>query len=314
VTNENASERMTRTFLAAPAHRERLVASAARSTADAVFLDLEDAVPTDGKPAALDAAARAIATLDWGAKTVAVRVNAFGSEWFAAEVAKLAALPRLDALILPKAERVADAIEMRRVIAAARPASAPPLEIDCLIETALGLVNVEALAACDAGIGALHLGVGDFAASIGAKSEGIGVSPAGYRHKAFGRGGYATTPLDLFAYPMMRLLVAARAFGRRAIDGPWAGYQDSVLTKAAAEKAAALGFDGKQVIHPSQIDATREAFSPSAGEIEQAKRIVVALRDGASAGRGAITVDGRMIDLADARLAERVLQRAGVSA
>jgi malyl-CoA/(S)-citramalyl-CoA lyase len=308
------NERMTRTFLAAPAHRERLVASAARSSADAVFLDLEDAVHAEGKPAALDAAAQAIAALDWGSKTVAVRVNAFGSPWFAAEIAKLATLPRLDALILPKAERIADVVEMRRMIHAVRASDAPPLEIDCLIETALGLVNVEALAACDAGIGALHLGVGDFAASIGAKSEGIGVSPVGYRHKAFGRSGYDTTPLDLFAYPMIRLLVAARAFGRRAIDGPWAGYQDAVLTKAAAEKAAALGFDGKQVIHPSQIDATREAFSPSAADVEQARRIVAALRDGASAGRGAITVDGRMIDLADARLAERVLRRAGVSA
>jgi malyl-CoA/(S)-citramalyl-CoA lyase len=310
-------ERTTRTYLAVPAHRARLLASAAKSQADAVFLDLEDAVPPNEKHAALASACDALTTLDWGDKTIAVRINAFGSAWIEDEVARLAALTRLDAVLMPKAERVADVMTIRGWIdQVARPATRPPLEIDLLIETALGLVNVEALAQADRAIGALHLGVGDFAASIGARSVQIGESPVRYRHtsRASNRdaaASYVETPLDLFAYPMMRLLVAARAFGLRAIDGPCGAYEDTALTRMLAEKAAALGFDGKQVIHPTQIDITRDAFLPTDEELAHARRVIHAMRAAEAAGQGAVSVDGKMIDYANVRLAERVIKLAG---
>jgi malyl-CoA/(S)-citramalyl-CoA lyase len=123
---------------------------------------------------------------------------------------------------------------------------------------------------------------------------------------------YVETPLDMFAYPMMRVLVAARAFDLRAIDGPCGAYRDATLTRAWAEKAAALGFDGKQVIHPSQIEATRDAFTPSPEELAFAMRIVDAMRQAEAEGRGAVAVDGKLIDYANLRTAQRIFMLGAV--
>ncbi len=301
-------ERTTRTVLAVPAHRQKMVESAARSSADAVFLDLEDAVPEQEKMAALTNACAAISQLDWGSKTVSVRVNAFGSRHLENEIRMLAQSERLNAIILPKAERVADIETVCNALDVAEASRSQPLELELLIETAAGLVMVDTLAQCHARIAALHLGVGDLAASIGARSAEVGASPDGYRQTTLTPGGDCLhTPLDLFAYPMMRVLLAARAFGLRAIDGPCGAYRDLALTRAWAEKAAAMGFDGKQVIHPSQIDATREAFMPSAAELAFASRVMEAMQEAERAGNGAVSVEGKMIDYANVRMAQRIL-------
>jgi malyl-CoA/(S)-citramalyl-CoA lyase len=303
--------RLTRSYLAVPAHRERLVRNAAISKADAVFLDLEDAVPPAEKAVALDMAAAALATLDWGRKWIAVRLNAFGSETVASEIERLGGLQRLDAFIIPKAERTADVCTMAGAIAAAAGNRAAPAGMELLIETALGLVNVETLATAHPLVCALHLGVGDFAASIGARSTEIGASPSGYRLIGSAADGYPDVPLDLFAYPMMRVLVAARAFGLRAIDGPCGAFRDLRATAATAAKAAAMGFDGKQVIHPTQIEPTRDAFIPSAQECAAARKILAALEEAERQGLGAVTFDGRMIDYANARMIRRLLEFCG---
>ena len=302
--------RPVRAYLAVPAHRSRLVEKAASSAADAVFMDLEDAVPPSEKRAALDAAAQSLSSLDWGQKLVSVRLNAVDSPFIGQEIAALAALPRLDAVIVPKAERVSDITELAEKLRAAAPDRSKPVELELLIETALGLVNVDALASCHANVRALHLGVGDFAASIGARSSEIGASPAGYRHVGPAQEGYPGVPLDLFAYPMMRVLVAARAFGLRAIDGPCGAFRDVTLTEAGARKAAAMGFDGKQVIHPDQIDVTRRAFMPTEEELAYARRIVEAMESAEAAGQGAVTLDGKMIDYANVKMARRIVQLA----
>ncbi len=299
--------RLTRTYLAVPAHRTRHVQNAATSDADAVFLDLEDAVPPGEKAAALEAAATALATLDWGRKTVAVRVNAIDSPTIRQEIERLGSIPRLDAFILPKAEIVTDVATVGRWAAeVAKTRDAPP-ELELLIETARGLVNVEALAAADPLVSALHFGVGDFAASIGARSTEIGASPAGYRHVVNTADGHKEIPLDLFAYPMMRVLVAARAFGLRAIDGPCGAFRDTVATASSAMKAAAMGYDGKQVIHPGQIEATRNAFVPADEELAYAQRVIAALEEAERNGQAAVTVDGKMVDYANIRMARRLM-------
>jgi len=302
-----AHQRPMRAYLAVPAHRARLVAKAAASAADAVFMDLEDAVPPSEKGLALSEAVQSLAALDWGNKRVTVRINAADSPLIAEELRALAALPRLDALIVPKAERPSDIAAIAEQLRAAAPDRAAPVALDLLIETALGLVNVDALAACHDSVAALHLGVGDFAASIGARSSDIGVSPDGYRHVGSAQTGYAAAPLDLFAYPMMRLLVAARAFGLLAIDGPCGAFRDARLTESSAQKAAAMGFDGKQVIHPDQIEPTRRAFMPTAAELAQARRIVEAMEHAEANGQGAVTLDGKMIDYANVRMARRII-------
>ncbi|MDF0522435.1 CoA ester lyase [Bradyrhizobium yuanmingense] len=302
------SLRPTRAYLAVPAHRARLVAKAAASSADAVFMDLEDAVPPAEKGVALAEAARALSSLDWGSKHVAVRLNAVDSPFIAEEIRALAALSRLDAVIVPKAERVSDIVAMADRLRAAASDRAAPVTLELLIETALGLVNVDALAACHDSVAALHLGVGDLAASLGARTADIGISPDGYRHVGSGQSGYATAPLDLFAYPMMRLLVAARAHGLRAIDGPCGAFRDARLTEASTQKAAAMGFDGKQVIHPDQIEPTLRAFTPSDEELAQARRVVEAMERAEAQGQGAVTLDGKMIDYANVRMARRIIE------
>jgi malyl-CoA/(S)-citramalyl-CoA lyase len=155
------------------------------------------------------------------------------------------------------------------------------------------------------------LGVGDFAASIGARSAEIGASPPGYRHVGSAAEGHPQIPLDLFAYPMMRLLVAARAFGLRAIDGPCGAFRDSVATSATAAKAAAMGYDGKQVIHPSQIEPTRDAFIPSDDELAYARRVTAAMEEAERNGQAAVTVDGKMVDYANIRMIRRLMSFRG---
>ena len=299
-------QRLTRTYLAVPAHRVRMVQGAAASAADAVFMDLEDAVPPAEKATALAAAAAALAEHDWGNKTVAVRLNAIDSPSIQQEIKRLGGIIRLDAFIIPKAETVADVAQISRWISDAAGARVAPVEMELLIETARGLVNVDALAAMGGLVTALHLGVGDFAASIGARSAEIGASPSGYRHVGSAADGHPEVPLDLFAYPMMRLLVAARAFGLRAIDGPCGAFKDPVATRATAAKAAAMGFDGKQVIHPSQIEPTRDSFIPSDAELAYADRAIAAMEEAERNGQGAVTVDGKMVDYANIRMIRRL--------
>jgi malyl-CoA/(S)-citramalyl-CoA lyase len=299
--------RLTRTYLAVPAHRARMVQGAAASASDAVFMDLEDAVPPAEKAAALQSAATALTELNWGTKTVAVRLNAVDSPSIQIEIASLGGIRRLDAFIIPKAEAVADVARIGRWITEAKGTRDAPAEMELLIETARGLINVEALAAADPLVTALHLGVGDFAASIGARSAEIGASPSGYKHVGHAADGYPEVPLDLFAYPMMRLLVAARAFGLRAIDGPCGAFRDAIATASTAAKAAAMGYDGKQVIHPSQIEPTRDAFVPSDQELAYAERAVAALEEAERNGQGAVTVDGKMVDYANIRMIRRLM-------
>jgi malyl-CoA/(S)-citramalyl-CoA lyase len=303
--------RLTRTFLAVPAHRSRLVQNAAVSAADAVFLDLEDAVPPGEKAAALEAAATALSTLDWGQKTVAVRLNAIDSPSIQEEIKRLGGIRRLDAFMIPKAETVADITRISGWITNAAGTRDAPAEMELLIETARGLINVEALAGADRLVTALHLGVGDFAASIGARSAEIGASPEGYKHVGSAADGHPQVPLDLFAYPMMRLLVAARAFGLRAIDGPCGAFRDAIATSATAAKAAAMGYDGKQVIHPSQIEATRNAFIPSEEELAYAQRVIAAMKEAERNGQAAVTVDGKMVDYANIRMIRRLMSFKG---
>ncbi|QGZ64833.1 HpcH/HpaI aldolase/citrate lyase family protein [Paraburkholderia acidisoli] len=309
------STTITRSVLAVPGHRMKMLQSAAASAADAVFIDLEDAVPLDKKAEALACAVAALNDLDWGAKWVSVRINAGADGVAAHEVRTLARdARRLDALLVPKVEHVATVQDVERILSdeAGHRAGARGIAIEALIETARGIVNVDAIAASSARLAALHFGVGDFSASIGARNVEIGGTHPGYaltlKNDA---GNYSTTALDLWTYPMMRLLVAARAFGLRAVDGPCGAFRDLVLTRAWALKAAAMGFDGKQVIHPDQIEPTRAAFSPTEAEIRDAQRTIEALEAAQAAGLAAVSLDGKLVDYANIRMAERVLAMAG---
>lgn len=304
--------RITRTFLAVPAHQRRMVESAAASAADAVFLDLEDAVPQSQKEAALEGAVAALNELDWGHKVLSVRVNVPGSGSFETEVTRLLkSCDRLDTLLIPKVESTGDLDRVIELIGIHALSRTRAIGLEVMIETARGLVNCEQIAACSKLIESLHFGVGDFSASIGAKGVDIGLSHPAYRMTSRSQHGDTTsTALDMWAYPMMRILVAARAYGLRAIDGPCGAFRDAELTSALAIKAAALGFDGKQVIHPGQIDSTKSAFVPSDDELREAQHVIAALEEAEREGRGAVQVNGKLVDYANVRMAQRVIAMA----
>jgi len=282
------------------------VEKASASGADAVFIDLEDAVPVNEKPGALRECLKALHDLDWGQKHVAVRVNAVGSPTIDNEIRELSKVPRLDAVILPKAELPADVSRVAEFLSSSSALKTGAISVELLIETALGIVNVDVLAAAHANVSGLHFGVGDFTASIGARTTSIGISPNLYRHASFDEG-LKLTSLDLFGYPMMRILVAARARGIIAIDGPYGNYSDLTSSRLSAEKAASMGFDGKQIIHPTQIVPTHEAFLPTGEELIQANRVLSAMADAEKGGLGATTVDGKMIDAVSIKMARRIL-------
>ncbi len=298
-----ARARLQRSTLAVPAVRPELFPKALAGEADVVFLDLEDSVAPDDKPTARANVIRALTELDWkgAGKTVSVRVNGLDTPWFYRDVIDIAeaAGDRLDTMILPKVGvpedlYVADALLTQVEMATQKGAS---IGLEVLIESALGMSNVEAIAKYPRRLETLHFGVGDYAASVRARMVHIGGLSPDY-------------PGDQWHMAMARLTVAARAGGKRAVDGPHGDFKDVDGFRAACRRGAALGIEGKWVIHPSQIALANEEFTPPADEVAGARRILAALDEAAAQGRGAAQLDGRMIDAASARMANQLVAMA----
>ena len=326
--HQPTSTRLTRSELAVPGAMTGLFEKAARSRVDVVFLDLEDAVAPDDKEQARRNVIAALNDIDWGAKTLSVRVNGLDTHYLYRDIIEVVEnCPRLDMLILPKIGVPADvyAIDMlvtqieqakgRAVIRRAQ-GRAERIGFEVLIETALGMANVEAIAQSSPRLEALCFGAGDFAASTRARTTIIGgLHPDyGVLTDADAGGARRFQQTDPWHAVQVRLLVACRAYGLRPIDGPYGDFKDSAGFLAAARRAAALGYEGKWAIHPSQIDPANEVFSPSPKEVEQARRIVDAMAEAANAGRGAVQVDGRLVDVANIRMAQNLLAKAGAIA
>jgi citrate lyase subunit beta/citryl-CoA lyase len=298
-----------RTCLTVPGSSERFLAKAAalagRSGADVpdeVILDLEDAVAPAAKDQARAQVARAVGAADWGGRTVAVRVNGALSPWAYRDVIEVVERsgPRLDAIVLPKVSGPGHVSWLDLLLGQVERACGQPqgrIAIEAQIEDAAGLAAAEDIARASGRLAALIFGPADFMADVGMRSLRIGAGPAGY-------------PGDPFHYPLMRILVAARAAGLQAIDGPYAAIGDTGGLQAAATSTAALGFDGKWVVHPDQVSAVNEAFTPDQQQYEQAELIVAAYASAASEQRlGAVTLGDEMIDAASHRLASRIAAR-----
>lgn len=312
---EPATARIQRSQLAVPASNQTFLEKAAKSNADTVFLDLEDSVAPAEKATSRRNAIQALNDLDWGSKTVQVRINGLDTEYMYRDVVDIVeSCPRLDMLLIPKVGVAADvyAIDMLVTQIELAKKRSKRLGFDILIETALGMANVEAIAGSSKRLEALSFGVGDYAASTRARTTLIGGGSPDYGVLSE-RGDEAKQsfhPLDLWQYAQSRVLVACRAYGLRPIDGPFGDFSDPVSFEAAARRAAALGFEGKWAIHPSQIDLANAVFSPTAAEIASAKRIMQAMADAQRDGRGAVSLDGRLIDIASIKMAENLLEKA----
>lgn len=324
---ESATPRLTRSELAVPGINPALFDKAAKSAADVIFLDLEDAVAPDDKPQARKNVVAALNDLDWGRKIMAVRINGLDTHYMYRDVVDLVEqCPRLDMLVIPKVGVPADVYALDMLVTQVEQAQgrgiggnkgdekrvANRIGFEVLIETALGMANVEAIAQSSRRLEALAFGSGDFAASTRARTTIIGGLHSDYGvlsdGDAQGRREFHQT--DPWHAAQVRLLVACRAYGLRPIDGPYGNFKDAEGYLAAAKRVAALGFEGKWAIHPTQIAAANAVFSPSAEEIAKARRIVEAMAQAAREGKGAVQVDGRLVDIANIRMAQNLLQKA----
>jgi citrate lyase subunit beta/citryl-CoA lyase len=266
--------------------------------ADEIVLDLEDAVVPAAKDDARAAVVEALAQ-DFAAPAVAVRVNAIGTPWCHLDLAAVAAAAREDVtVVLPKAEHPHDLAFADRLLDCAEAAAgrAMPVRLLALIETAAGLQSIGEIARASPRLDGLILGYADLAASLGRPAGGGWVGPDNWR------------------FAQDAVLVAARAAGIQAIDGPHLAIRDDDPFRAEVGHARALGFDGKWAIHPAQLGALREAFTPTEAEVREAREMLAALDRAAEQGEGAVAADGRMLDEALAVSARRVLARAGEAA
>ncbi len=297
--------RLQRSELAVPGSNPSMFEKALKSAADYVFLDCEDAVAPDDKEKARRNIIQALNDLDWAGhgKTISVRINGLDTHYMYRDVVDIVeqAGHKLDTILIPKVGTPSDVYMVDCMLTQIEEARKikKPIGIECLIEIALGMANVEAIAQSSRRLEALHFGVADFAASCRARTVVIGGLNPDY-------------PGDQWHSALQRMVIACRAYGIRAIDGPFGDFNDPEGYKAAARRAAALGYEGKWAIHPSQIALANEVMSPPPQEVDRARRILVALEEAARAGRGAAQLDGRMIDAASARMAENVVRMAEV--
>ena len=292
--------RLQRSELAVPGSNTSFIDKAAESAADFVFLDLEDAVAPPDKEQARRNVIEALRDIDWAAKgkTVSVRINGLDTHYMYRDVIDVMeqAGDRLHTILVPKVGVPADLYCVETLVAQVEQAKGYQREvgIEALIETALGMANVEAIAAAPGRLEALHFGVADYAASNRARTVSIGGLNPNY-------------PGDQWHFALSRMIVACRAYGLRPIDGPFGDYSDPDGFRASARRAAALGCEGKWAIHPNQIQLANDVFSPPEAEVDRARRIIDALRQAEAQGKGAASVDGKMIDAASERMAQTVI-------
>ena len=277
-----ARMRARRSCLSVPARPAKMLDRGPGFNADEVVVDLEDSVTAELKDEGREAVVAALRERQWAAATVSVRINGVGTPWFADDVRAVAGLA--GSVILPKAESAADVAAVERLLDDAGGDTA----IEALIESARGLLGLHEIAASSPRLEALILGPADMSVSLGFPS------PAEGPH---------------WNHVRSSVLVAARAAGLQAIDGPFLNVADDAGLRASAGAARELGYDGKWAIHPDQVGVLEEAFSPTAAEVERAKSILAALSG--DPARGAVALDGEMIDEASRKRAEQLLARAG---
>jgi len=312
---QQATPRLHRSELAVPGSNPSLFEKAAKGAADIIFLDLEDAVAPDDKEQARKNIVQGLNDIDWGAKTMMIRINGLDTHYAYRDVVDVVEnCPRLDMILIPKTGVPQDvyAIDMLVTQIEQYKKRDKRIGFELLIETALGMANVEAIAQSSKRVEAMSFGVADYAASTRARTMGIGAPHPDYgilsdKDESGTRTYYWNDP---WHYALSRMMVACRAYGLRPIDGPFGDFSDPDGYTAAAKRAAVLGFEGKWAIHPSQVELANKVFTPSEAEVTKAKRIVEAMKQAAKEGKGAVSLDGRLIDIASIRQAEALLNKA----
>jgi citrate lyase subunit beta/citryl-CoA lyase len=296
--------RLERSTLVVPGSNWSMIAKAAASDADAVCIDLEDAVAPDAKAASRANVARAFAELDFGRKTRAYRINALDTPFAYRDLIEVieAAGDRIDLVVVPKVDRPDDVRFVATLLAQIEEhlGLARPIGIEALIETAAGALNIREIAAATPRLEGFIYGSGDYAASLRMPMANIGEDDE----------NDALYPGHRWHHVMHTIVTAARAHGLRAIDGPFAAFRDSGGLERACRIGRAMGFDGKWCIHPAQVETANRVYAPAPADIVFAERVLAELAASEAQGRGALSLDGKMIDAASVRMARATVEQA----
>ena len=295
-----ATTRLQRSELAVPGSSPKMFEKALNSKADYIFLDLEDAVSPNDKITARENIIKALKEINWKekGKTISIRINSLDTHYMYRDVVDIIEQvgDKIDTILIPKVGTKSDVYMVDCLITQIETSKKikNKIGLECLIETALGMSNIKEIAKSSNRLEGLHFGVADYAASLRARTIVIGGLNPDY-------------PGDQWHHGLSQLVMTCRAYGLRAIDGPFGDFNDPDAYIASAKRAAAIGIEGKWAIHPSQIDLANTVFSPPETEVKKATRIIEELDKAAKEGKGAAQLDGRMIDAASARMAENIV-------
>ena len=302
--------RPNRCQLFGPGSNTKLFAKMAASAADVVNMDLEDSVAPSDKASARANVIEALRTVDWGTKTVSVRINGLDTPYWYRDVVDIMeqAGDRLDLIMIPKVGCVEDVYAVDALVTAVERATGRtnPLGLEVIIESAAGITHVEAIAASSPRLQAMSLGAADFAASMGMQTTGIGGTQDNYYMLQGGQKYWA----DPWHWAQASIVAACRTHGVLPVDGPFGDFSDPEGFRAQALRSATLGMVGKWAIHPSQIALANEIFTPTAEAILEAREILAAMEEATKNGAGATVYKGRLVDIASIKQAEVIVKQA----
>ncbi|MEL6584757.1 MAG: CoA ester lyase [Pseudomonadota bacterium] len=307
--------RPNRCQLFGPGSNTKILPKMAASAADVINLDLEDSVAPADKPQARKNIIEAINDLDWGNKTLSVRINGLDTPYWYRDVVEVLeqAGDRIDQIMIPKAGNAKDIYAVDALVTAIEAAKGrtKPITFEVIIETAAGLAHVEEIAASSPRMAAMSLGAADYAASMGMQTTGIGGTQANYYmiEDANGDVPRAKVIADPWHSVQVAIVAACRTHGLLPVDGPFGDFSDDEGYRAQALRSATLGMVGKWAIHPKQVALANEVFTPSEAAVQEAREILAAMEQAEKDGAGAAVYKGRLVDLASIRQAQVIVKQ-----
>ena len=305
-----APARLNRCQLFGPGSNTKLPPKMATSAADVINLDLEDSVAPDDKETARKLVIEAIGDIDWGQKTLSVRINGLDTPWWYRDVVDILeqAGDRLDQIMIPKVGCAGDIYAVDALVTAVERAKgrSKPIKFEVIIESAAGIAHVEEIAAASPRMEAMSLGAADFAASMGMQTTGIGGTQEEYYMLREGQKYWS----DPWHWAQTAIVAACRTHGLLPVDGPFGDFSDDDGFRAQARRSATLGMVGKWAIHPKQIALANEVFTPSEEKVAEAREILDAMEEAKRTGAGATVYKGRLVDIASIKQAEVIVGQA----
>jgi malyl-CoA/(S)-citramalyl-CoA lyase len=309
-----APARPNRCQLFGPGSRPAIFEKMAASAADVINLDLEDSVAPSDKDSARANVIKAVSDIDWGQKTLSVRINSLDTPYWYRDVVDLLeqAGERLDQIMIPKVGCAGDIYAVDALVTAIETAKGrgKKISFEVIIESAAGLVHVNEIAGASPRLQAMSLGAADFAASMGMQTTGIGGTQENYYMLQDGQKHWS----DPWHWAQTAIVAACRAHGVLPVDGPFGDFSDDEGFRAQARRSATLGMVGKWAIHPKQVAIANEVFTPSREAVAEAREILAAMDDAKARGEGATVYKGRLVDIASIKQAEVIVRQSDMIA